>query len=213
DSRVAGTLAVARAVAAAGTPVLLSASAIGLYGDTGDRLTDETGPVGKGFLASLCRDWEAATAPAADAGTRVVHLRTGIVLAGHGGALQVQVRLAKVGLLAPLGAGDQWVSWISLPDEAAAIRHLLTAEVRGPVNLVSPAPVTNRDFTKALNALLHRPTPPVGVPRLALRAALGEFADDALKGQRLVPAVLQGSGFGFMHPELTPALQSALRRS
>ena len=124
----------------------------------------ETGPSGKGFLADVCRQWEAATAPAEAAGIRVAHLRTGIVLSGKGGALAKQVPIFKAFLGAPLGTGRQWTSWISLRDELAAIRHCLVADVRGPVNLVGPAPVTNRDFTKALGRALHRPTLPVPVP-------------------------------------------------
>ena len=213
-SRVDGTTAVANAIAAAGTPtVLLSASAVGWYGDTGDRVTDETGPSGQGFLADVVRQWEASTAPAEAAGVRTAHLRTGIVLAGSGGALPLQARVARLGLGAPLGSGRQWVSWISLADEVAAIRHLLTADVAGPVNLVAPAPVTNRDFTKALNRVVKRPTFPVPVPAFALKAVLGQFAEEGvLVGQRLTPTVLQGSGFSYRHPDLESALRAALRR-
>ena len=212
-SRVDGTTAVANAVAAAKTPtVLLSASAVGWYGDTGDRLTDETGPSGSGFLADVVRQWEASTAPAEAAGVRTAHLRTGIVLAGAGGALPLQARVARLGLGAPLGSGRQWVSWISLADEVAAIRHLLTADVAGPVNLVGPAPVTNREFTRPLNRVVHRPTFPVPVPGFALKAVLGQFAEEGvLIGQRLQPAVLQASGFSYQHPDLESALRAALR--
>ena len=211
-SRVDGTTAVATAMAAAGGPrVLLSASAVGWYGDTGDRLTDETGPSGTGFLAEVCRRWEDATAPAEAAGVRVAHLRTGIVLSGGGGALGTQVKVFKLGLGAPLGSGRQWVSWISLQDEVAAIRHLLTADVAGPVNLVGPAPVTNREFTGVLGKVLRRPTLPVPVPGLVLRAGLGEFATEGvLIGQRLEPAVLRGSGFVFAHRDLETALRASL---
>lgn len=211
DSRVRGTGAVARAVAAAGTPVLLSASAVGWYGDTGATLTDETGPRGQGFLADVCQAWEEATAPAA-ATARVAHLRTGIVLSSEGGALKKQLPLFKLGAGAPLGSGEQWLSWISLQDEVAAIVHLLTADVSGPVNLVGPAPVTNKDFTKALGKAVHRPTLPVAVPGFALKLALGEFAEQGvLTGQRLAPAVLDRSGFAFNHPDLASALGAALR--
>jgi uncharacterized protein (TIGR01777 family) len=212
DSRVVSTQAVARAVAHAHTSVkvLLAASASGYYGDTGDRLVDETSPAGTGFLADVCREWEAATAPA-EGHVRVAHLRTGIVL-GHGGALGKQVPIFKAGLGAPLGSGRQWSSWISVDDHTAAVRHLLAAEdVSGPVNLVAPEPVTNRDFTKALGQAVHRPTWPVGVPRAALRVVLGEFADDVLMSQRLAPAVLQASGFTWAHPDLPSALAAALR--
>ena len=211
-SRVDGTTAVAQAMAAAQGPrVLLSASAVGWYGDTGDRLTDETGPTGQGFLADVCRQWEDATAPAERAGVRVAHLRTGIVLSGKGGALKKQALAAKAFAGAPLGTGRQWSSWISLQDEVDAIRHLLTADVSGPVNLVAPAPVTNREFTRTLNKVVHRPTVPVPVPAFVLRTVLGPFADEGvLIGQRLAPAVLERSGFRFAHPDLETALRASL---
>jgi uncharacterized protein (TIGR01777 family) len=212
DSRVDGTTAVAQAMAQAqGPKVLLSASAVGWYGDTGDRLTDENGPTGEGFLAEVCRQWEAATAPAEAAGVRVAHLRTGIVLSGDGGALGPQLRVFKLGLGAPLGSGRQWLSWISLRDEVAAIRHLLTADVDGPVNLVGPAPVTNKEFTMALGRALHRPTLPIPVPGFALKALLGPFAEEGvLIGQRLQPAVLQRSGFTFAHADVDAALAASI---
>ena len=212
DSRVDGTTAVAQAMAAAQGPrVLLSASAIGFYGDTGDRLTDESGPSGEGFLAEVVRQWEDATSPAEAAGIRVAHLRTGIVLSGRAGIVGRQLLLFKLGIGAPLGSGRQWVSWISLRDEVAAIRHLLTAEVAGPVNLVGPAPVTNRDFTKALGRAVHRPTLPIAVPGFLLRAAVGGFAEEAvLMGQRLEPKALEGSGFRFQDNDVDSALQASL---
>ena len=216
DSRVVSTHAVADAVAQAGVPVLLSASAIGFYGggrgsgQSGDQILDETASVGTGFLADVVRQWEAATAPA-DRNARVVHLRTGIVQSREGGALATQLPLFKAGLGAPLGSGRQWVSWISLQDEVAAIVHLLSAGVSGPVNLVGPEPVTNRAYTQALGKALHRPTLPVGVPAPVLRIALGEFAGEVLGGQRLVPQVLVGSGFAFAHEDLASALRAALR--
>lgn len=216
DSRVDGTTAVATALAQAaaagqGPRILLSGSAIGWYGDTGDRLTDETGPSGEGYLARVVREWEAATAPAEAAGLRVAHLRTGIVLSGQGGALVPQLRVFRLGLGAPLGSGRQWVSWISLRDEVAAIRHLLGVDVEGPVNLVGPQPVTNRAFTRALGRAVHRPTLPVPVPGVVLRVLLGEFADEGvLVGQRLQPAVLQRNGFTFADAEVDAALEAAL---
>ncbi len=214
DSRVDGTTAVATAMAAAqGPKVLLSASAVGWYGDTGDRLTDETGPTGEGFLAEVCRQWEVATAPAEAAGVRVAHLRTGIVLSPEGGALGKQLPIFKLGLGAPLGDGGQWNSWISLRDELAAIRHCLTADVSGSVNLVGPVPVTNREFTKVLGKVLGRPTLPVPVPGFVLKAALGQFAQEGvLIGQRLSPAVLERSGFRFADGDLDTALRSVLDR-
>ena len=222
DSRVDGTTAVATALAEAygaagqgavtqGPRVLLSASGINWYGDTGDRVTDESGPSGQGFLAEVCRQWEASTAPAEAAGIRVAHLRTGIVLSSSGGALGKQLPIFKLGAGAPLGSGRQWNSWISLRDQIAAITHLLTADVTGPVNLVAPAPVTNRAFTKALGKALHRPTLPVPVPGFALTAALGEFAaEGVLIGQRLLPQVLQRSGFSFADGDLAGALRSSI---
>lgn len=212
QSRVDGTTAVATAMAdAQGPQVLLSASAIGWYGDTGDRLTDETGPRGQGFLADVCDQWEKAAGPAEAAGVRVAYLRTGIVLDPSGGALGKQLPIFRLGAGAPLGSGRQWTSWISLRDELSALAHCLTAAVSGPVNLVSPAPVTNREFTRTLGAVLHRPTLPIGVPALALRAGLGQFADEGLlTGQRLSPSVLDGSGFAFEDRELGPALRAML---
>lgn len=212
DSRVQGTSAVAKAMAEAhGPQLLLSASAIGWYGDTGDRLTDETGPTGEGFLAEVCRRWEASTQAAEQAGVRVAHLRSGIVLSGGGGALKKQALAAKAFAGAPLGSGRQWSSWISLHDEVAAIGHLLTADVVGPVNLVGPAPVTNREFTRTLNRVLHRPTIPVPVPAPVLRLVLGDFADEGvLIGQRLAPAVLERTGFTFAHADLETALRASL---
>ena len=212
DSRVRGTTAVAEAMAAASGPgVLLSASGIGWYGDTGNRLTDESGPAGAGFLADVCRQWEAATAPAEAAGVRVAHLRTGIVLSGEGGALGKQLPIFRLGLGAPLGTGRQWNSWISLRDELRAIAHCLRGDIRGPVNLVGPAPVTNREFTKVLGKVLKRPTLPVPVPGFALRAVLGSFADEGvLIGQRLRPGVLEGTDFAFADADLESALRTAL---
>lgn len=212
-SRVDGTTAVATAVAGSErTTVLVSASAVGWYGDTGDRPTDESGPNGEGFLAAVVRQWEAATAPAEESGARVVHARTGLVLAGHGGALQPVLRVTKLGLGAPLGTGRQYWPWISLPDEVAALTHCLTSDdVRGPVNLVAPNPVTNREFTQVLGRVVRRPTLPVPVPAFVLRTVLGAFADEGvLIGQRLEPAVLQRTGFRFAHPELEPALRAVL---
>jgi uncharacterized protein (TIGR01777 family) len=212
QSRVLGTTAVARALAEAGGPrVLLSASAVGWYGDTGDRLTDETGPTGSGFLAEVCRQWEAATQPAEAAGVRVAHLRTGIVLSTEGGALKKQLPLFKAGAGAPLGSGRQYVPWITLQDEVAAVVHLLGADVAGPVNLVAPEPVTNAVFTKALGRAVHRPTLPVSVPGFVLKAALGEFAQEGvLTGQRLAPAVLDRSGFSFASRTIAEGLAATV---
>lgn len=215
-SRVDGTSLVARGLADAHrldpgrARVLLSASAVGYYGDTGDTVRDESGPPGTGFLADTCAAWEGATA-AADGAARVVHLRTGIVLARHGGALAKQLPIFRACLGAPLGSGRQWLPWISLADEIGAIRHCLTTDLRGPVNLVAPEPVTNRDFTRALGRALHRPTLPVPVPGPLLTLGLGGFArEGVLAGQRLVPAALQRSGYRFAHPTLPDALTAVL---
>jgi uncharacterized protein (TIGR01777 family) len=210
-SRLDGTTTVAQAMAANGNPkVLLSASAVGWYGDTGDRITDETGPTGEGFLAEVCRQWEAATQPARDK-ARVAHLRTGYVLAKDAPGLAKQVRVARLGFGAPLGSGRQWMSWITMHDEVRAIAHLLKADVDGPVNLVAPNPATNRELTKAINRAVHRPTFPVPVPGFALRAGLGPFAaEGVLIGQRLVPTVLQRSGFAFAHTGIDEALAAVL---
>jgi uncharacterized protein (TIGR01777 family) len=206
-SRVDSTRAVAEAVAKAGVPVLLSASGIGYYGDSGDAVLDETGPAGSSFLADVCVQWEAA----AHCPARTVLLRTGIVQSRRGGALKKQLPLFKAAAGAPLGSGDQWVSWITLSDHVRAVLHLLTADVEGPVNLVAPEPVTNREYTKALGHAVHRPTLPVGVPGPALRIALGEFASEVLGGQRLVPAVLEKSGFTWEARDLASGLEQALR--
>lgn len=208
DSRVVGTNAVARAVAHAHTPVLLSSSAIGFYGDRGDAVLDERSGPGTGFLPEVCQEWEAATHPAT-AHARVAVMRTGIVL-GHEGALAKQRLLFRLGLGAPLGTGRQWFSWISLADEVNAMRHLLTADVEGPVNLVSPNPVTNRDFTKVLGRAVHRPTLPIRAPAFVLRAVLGEVAGDLLASARIVPRVLERQHFAFAHPDLPGALDAAL---
>ena len=216
-SRVDGTTTVARAMAEAaaagqGPKVLLSSSGVNYYGDTGDRLTDETGPTGTtGFLPEVCRQWEASAASAAEAGVRVAVMRTGPVLTGKGGILGRQLLIFKAGLGAPLGSGRQWLSWISLQDTVSAMRHLLTADVEGPVNLVSPTPVTNREFTTAMGRALHRPTLPVPVPGAVLRLAIGPAVDEIiLIGQRLAPSVLQRSGFAFAHSDLGAALRASL---
>lgn len=190
--------------------VLLSGSAIGYYGDAGERPCDEAAPAGSDFLADLCRDWEAATSAAEQAGIRTVHLRTGLVLSGAGGMLAQQLPLYRLGLGGPLGSGRQWWSWVSLEDEVGAIEHLLSADLSGPVNITAPAPVRQRDFATALGRALHRPAV-LPAPRAALRMALGEFADvGILAGQKVVPAALTGSGYAFAHPGLEGALAAAL---
>ncbi|GII76020.1 epimerase [Sphaerisporangium rufum] len=224
DSRVSGTRTIATAIAALERPpqVLLSGSAMGVYGDTGDREVDEsadvTSPGGAGdrrpgqWLAGLVRAWEAETAPAERAGVRVVHLRTGHVLTAAGGFLGKMLPVFRAGLGAPLGSGRQYTSWISLDDWLGAIAHLRRRpEVSGPVNLTAPGPVTNAEFTKALGRALHRPTLPVPVPAFALRAALGGLADEGvLIGQRVLPRRLLDSGYRFRHPGVEEALAAIL---
>lgn len=212
DSRVLGTATLARAVAALPTPprVLLNASGVGFYGDSGDRVVDESAPAGEGFLADLCVAWEAATRPAEEAGVRVAHLRTGLVVAAKGGAFGPVFRIFRLGLGGRLGSGRQYWSVISLHDEVAAIRFLLTADqVSGPVNLAGPHPVTNAEATKAIAKVLHRPAL-FPVPAFALRAVLGEFAGDVLTGQRAEPRALTEAGFRFTHPTIEDAVTAAL---
>jgi uncharacterized protein (TIGR01777 family) len=208
DSRVVGTRNLAETLAGLTIKpqVLISASGINFYGDTGDRETDETAPQGKGFLADLVRDWEAATAPAADAGIRVVHARSGHVLSKDGGLLGRLLPLFKLGLGGRLGSGRQWMSWIARDDHIAALRFLIDGDLAGPVNLVAPHPVTNAGFTKALGAAVGRPAIFV-VPPFALRVALDGLADEgALISLRIVPGRLAAAGFAFGHPELGGAL-------
>ncbi|WP_147942240.1 TIGR01777 family oxidoreductase [Microbispora sp. CSR-4] len=212
-SRVSGThvLATAMARAERGPRVLLSSSAIGFYGDTGDRAVDESAPAGTGFLADLARAWEAATAPAEEAGVRVTLLRSGMVLSGRGGALARMLPIFKMGAGAVLGSGRQYTSWISLPDWVDAVRFLLAHDLTGPVNLTAPEPVTNAEYTAALARALRRPTMPLPAPRLALRLALGEFADEALlAGPRVLPRRLLDAGHRFAHPTIGEALAAVL---
>ena len=216
DSRVRGTELIAHTLAGLHDPpaVLLSGSAIGIYGDRGDEVLDETSPTGAGFLADVCRQWEAATTAASDAGARVAHLRSGVVLSPTGGALRKQLPLFRLGLGGRFGSGCQWQSWISLPDEVAAIRHLLTADVEGPVDLTAPNPVTNGQFTRALGAALRRPTV-VAVPAFAPRLVLGRELADALlfQSQRVLPSALERSGFDFTHPTIGQAFAAVLVRT
>jgi uncharacterized protein (TIGR01777 family) len=210
DSRITPTEVLSAAVADAGVGVLVSASAVGYYGDTRDRAVDETALAGRGFLAQLCKDWEAATAPARDAGARVVLARTGVVLASSGGALRQLRPLFSVGLGARLGRGRQYMSWISLEDQVRALQFAISdSRLSGPVNLTGPAPVTNAEFTAALGRAVNRPTP-LMMPGFAVRAALGEFADETLlSGQRAIPAVLERAGFEFHHNTVGEALRYA----
>ncbi|WUH96533.1 TIGR01777 family oxidoreductase [Spirillospora sp. NBC_00431] len=212
DSRLTGTRTIAEAIAAAGRrpPVLVCGSAIGYYGDTGGREVDEKGAAGRGFLAALVRDWEAAAAPAGEAGVRVVHPRSGVVLAREGGILGKTLPLFRLGLGGRLGDGRQWTSWISIRDQVAALRFLIDHEIAGPVNLTAPNPVTNDAYTRALGRVLRRPTR-LTVPKFALRAALRGFADEGpLISQRVVSRRLPEAGFRFAHEDVDSALRDVL---
>ncbi|GGV41168.1 epimerase [Kitasatospora herbaricolor] len=212
ESRVLGTETLAAALAAADTPprVLVSASAVGYYGQTGDRVIDEDSPAGDDFLAEVCVEWEAAARPAADAGIRVVHPRTGLVLATGGGAGARLFPLFKLGLGGRLGSGDQYWSFISLADEVAALRFLIDRkDIEGPVNLTAPQPVTNRELTAAVGRVLGRPTP-FPVPEAVLRTVLGELAVEVAGSHRVLPARLTEAGFRFRHPDVESAVRAAL---
>ncbi|MER6997829.1 TIGR01777 family oxidoreductase [Streptomyces sp. NPDC000410] len=213
DSRVLGTATIASAVASLDTPprVLVCGTAIGYYGDTGDRAVDESAPAGSGFLPSVCVDWEAAAAPAEAAGIRVAFARTGLVVAHEGGAWGRLFPIFKAGLGGRLGNGRQFWSFIALHDEVEAIRHIIeTPALSGPVNLTAPVPLTNREVTEAMGRVLHRPTL-FTVPPFALRIALGEFAADVLGSQRVLPKKLVDSGFGFTYPSIDASIRAATR--
>jgi hypothetical protein len=192
--------------------VLLSASAIGYYGARGDEILTEASAPGDDFLARVCRDWEAATARAAQAGIRVAQMRFGVILSREGGALTKMLTPFKFGLGGRLGSGEQYMSWIALDDVVGVIEHLLEREaVRGPINVVAPNPVTNSEFTSALGEAVSRPTL-LPVPKFAVRLAFGEVADLALlASQRVEPKRLKESGYVFKYPELSGALKHILK--
>ncbi|MEU9973349.1 TIGR01777 family oxidoreductase [Streptomyces sp. NPDC051014] len=211
DSRVLGTAALAKAVAALDEPprVFVSGSAMGFYGETGDRAVDEDAPAGDGFLPSLCVEWEEAAAPAREAGVRTVFVRTGLVVARGGGAWARLFPLFKAGLGGRLGDGRQYWSFIALHDEVAAIRFLLDTDgLEGPFNLTAPEPLTNREITAAMARVLRRPAL-FPVPAAALQVALGEMAGDVLGSQRVVPKRLLESGFTFAFPGIEDAIRAA----
>lgn len=216
ESRTKGTALLSRTLAGldAPPPVLLSGSAIGYYGDRGDEELVETSPPGEGFLPEVCLAWEAATAPAEAAGIRVAHLRTGVVLAKEGGALGKQLLPFKLGLGGKAGKGDQWFPWITLDDHVRAMRFLLEADVRGPVDLTAPNPVTNVEFVRTLGAVLGRPTiiPIPGFVR-KLPAGVGPLVDNLLfASQRVLPRVLEDAGFTWRHDQLESALRAILAK-
>lgn len=194
-----------------GTPILASGSAVGVYGSRGDESLDESSGQGDDFLACVCTDWEHATSPLERSGTTVAHLRTGIVMSSRGGALKKQLPLFRLGLGGYLGTGRQWISPISLRDEVRAIVWLVGTRASGPFNLVAPAALTNRAFTRALGRQLHRPAR-LPIPSAALQVALGrELVNGAvLASQRVVPTALLDAGFSFEDPDLESILSSAL---
>ena len=213
ESRVESTAVIARELAELKSPpkALIVASAIGIYGNRGDEILDETSKTGSGFLPGLCKAWEEATLPAEKAGIRVVHARFGIVLAKESGALAKMLPAFRLGLGGRLGTGRQWMSWISLTDAVDALLFLLAAEeVAGPVNLTAPNPVTNTDFTLALARQLGRPSM-LPVPETALKLAFGTMANETLlASQRVMPSRLISANFRFRHSVLNEALRVAL---
>ncbi|GGY39814.1 TIGR01777 family oxidoreductase [Streptomyces djakartensis] len=214
DSRVNGTAALARAVASLDEGdrpgVFVNGSAIGYYGETGDRVVDESAPAGEGFLPSLCVEWERATAPARKAGVRTVFTRTGLVVSREGGAWGRLFPLFQAGLGGRMGDGRQYWSFVALHDEVAAIRHLIDTDgLSGPFNVTAPNPVPNREITAAMGRVLHRPTP-FAVPAPVLRTVLGEMSGDVLGSARVVPTRLLESGFRFAFPEIEGAIRAAL---
>jgi uncharacterized protein len=216
DSRVLGTRHLAEALARAASPprVLISASAIGFYGDRDDEiLREESASGGSGFLPEVCREWEAAAGPAVQAGIRTTFLRTGIVLSAEGGALKQMLPPFRMGLGGKIGSGRQWMSWIDLRDEIGTIRHILMNEsLRGPINSVSPAPVTNAEFTKTLASVLSRPAI-FPMPAFAARLVFGQMGDELLLGsQRVAPDKLSATGYVFQKPDLRKTLEDILKK-
>jgi len=214
DSRIAGTHVLAEAIADLPEPpgTLVSASAIGLYGDRGNDWIEESDQPGDMFLSAVCRDWEAATEPARQAGIRVVNHRIGVVLSKKGGALRKMLLPFRLGFGGRVGSGKQFWSWITLDDLVASIRHVIDTEsIVGPVNAVTPTPATNLEFTRALGKVLVRPTL-FPLPAFIARVMLGEMADELLLASaRVRPGVLEQTGFAWSHPELDGALRHALQ--
>jgi uncharacterized protein (TIGR01777 family) len=215
QSRIKGTTLLSESLAKLKQKpeVLVSASAVGFYGSRGDENLDEQSASGSDFLAEVCREWELATQPAAQAGIRVVHLRFGVILSRDGGALPKMLFPFRMGVGGKLGSGQQYMSWIAIDDAVGAIEHALTNNtLRGPVNVVAPSAVTNHDFTKTLGHVLSRPTI-FPVPAFAARLVFGEMADATLlSSQRVEPARLKASGYTFKYPELEGALKHVLNK-
>ncbi|MCA1739566.1 MAG: TIGR01777 family oxidoreductase, partial [Actinobacteria bacterium] len=210
DSRVQGTRLLAETIAGLPAPpsVMVSASAVGYYGDRGNELLREDRESGSDFLAEVCREWEAAAHPAREAGIRIVHPRIGVVLSTEGGALARTLPIFKLGGGGRIGSGRQYWSWIALDDVVGAIIHALTTDsLDGPANVGSPNPLTNMEYTKTLGQVLNRPTI-FPLPAPMARLALGEVADALLlASQRMEPAKLKETGYEFRHPELESALR------
>jgi uncharacterized protein len=216
DSRIDATRTIASTLAkiARRPAVLINASAVGYYGNRGDELLNEDSAVGSGdFLSGVCRDWEAATEPAATAGVRVVLARFGVILSGKGGALKKMLLPFKLGLGGRIGDGRQYMSWVAIDDVVSTLMHCLASEsLVGPVNVVAPAPVTNAQFTATLGRVLSRPTV-FPMPEFAARAAFGQMADELLlASQRVQPKKLRDDNYIFRYAELEPALRYVLGR-
>ena len=215
DSRVRSTRLIADALSHLAKPpaVLVTASAVGYYGDRGDEILTEESSPGTGFLSDVCRQWEEATRAAATAHIRTCHIRLGVVLSARGGALKQMLLAFRLGLGGRLGPGRQWMSWIALEDVVGAVRHVLShPEIEGPANVVAPNVVSNADFTRALAAALHRPAC-FPVPAFALRLAMGEMATELLlSSARVVPRRLEQTRYVFRHPELGDALKAVFAR-
>ena len=214
DSRVLGTRFLCRTLAGLKNPprVLISASAVGYYGDRGNELLTEESPAGRGFLSQVCQEWEEAAKPAAEKGIRVVPLRFGMILSAEGGGLAKMLPPFRMGLGGRLGSGTQGMSWVSLEDVIGITQHVLKNEsLKGPVNAVAPQTVTNNEFTKTLGRVLSRPTP-FPVPAAAVKLVFGEMADELLLAStRVIPKKLTDSGYLFKHPLLYQALSNALK--
>ena len=208
NSRLLGTTAMANAVAELQPQVFISSSAIGWYGESGNRAVVETDRAGDDFLAAVCREWEGAADFAGD--TRTVKLRTGLVLDPTGGALGKMLPLFRLGLGGKLGNGKQWWSWITLHDQIRAIVFALEHPISGPVNVTSPNPVTNQEFTSALARAMHRPAL-FPAPAIALKIALGGFSSEVLGSKRVIPHVLQDAGFTWDYPHISEALSQLVQ--
>jgi uncharacterized protein (TIGR01777 family) len=215
-SREAGTSLVARTLASLEDPpeVLISASAVGFYGDTGDEVADESTPPGDTFLSEVCQRWEQAAQPAADSGIRVVHPRLGVVLSPKGGALAEMLTPFKFGVGGRIGSGDQWMPWVTLDDVVGALNMcLFNSDIDGPINVTSPNPVPNHEFVDTLGDVLNRPTI-LPLPAFAVRMLFGEMGEETLlQGQRVDPAILREHDFDFAHPRLKSALEFVLGRT